>query len=345
MQAFQITGPQQTELREVEQPEAGPGEVLVKVGAAGACHSDLHVMHQPAEEFAFPTPMTLGHENAGWVEASGVGVEGFEPGEPVAIYGIMGCGYCRACRRGADNACRNVPPGGIGLGRDGGMAPYVAVPVEQLIRIGDLDVTQAAPLTDAGLTPYHAISLSRDLLVAGAPVVVIGIGGLGQMAVQILAATTAAEVIAVDLEEDRLQAATDMGANHTVRSDENAADEIREIVGHSGAEVVLDFVGADPTIEIGRQVVATGGQLTIVGLGGGSLEVSTGVATTVPLETRVVVPFWGSRYELVEVIELARSGAIRANVETFPLGEAPTAYERLEAGEIQGRAVVIPESV
>ena len=345
MRAFQITGPQQTELREVEQPEPGPGEVLVKVGAAGACHSDLHVMHQPAEEFAFPAPMTLGHENAGWVEASGPGVEGFEHGESVAIYGILGCGYCRACRRGADNACRNVPPGGIGLGRDGGMAPYVAVPAGQLIRIGDLDVTQAAPLTDAGLTPYHAISLSRDLLLAGAPVVVIGVGGLGQMAVQILAATTAAEVIAVDLEEDRLQVAADMGAAHTVRSDENAADEIREIVGHSGAEVVLDFVGADPTIEIGRQVVATGGQLTIVGLGGGSLQVSTGVATTVPLETRVVVPFWGTRYELVEVIELARSGAIRANVETFPLEEAPTVYERLENGDIRGRAVVVPESV
>ena len=96
MRAFLITGPQQTELREVEQPEPGPGEVLVKVGAAGACHSDLHIMHQPAEEFAFPAPMTLGHENAGWVEASGAGVEGFEPGEPVAIYGILGCGYCQA---------------------------------------------------------------------------------------------------------------------------------------------------------------------------------------------------------------------------------------------------------
>jgi len=291
VRAFQLTGPQTTELRRVEQPEPGPGEVLVKVGAAGACHSDLHVMHQPAEEFVFPTPMTLGHENAGWVEALGSGVEGFEQGEAVAIYGIMGCGYCRACRRGADNACRNVPPGGIGLGRDGGMAPYVSVPAGQLIRIGDLDVTQAAPLTDAGLTPYHAISLSRELLVAGAPVVVIGVGGLGQMAVQILAATTAAEVIAVDIDQERLRTASEMGASHTVRSDESAADEIREITGRSGAEVVLDFVGADPTMDLGRRVVATGGQLTIVGLGGGSMQLSTGVATSLPLETRVVVPF------------------------------------------------------
>lgn len=342
MQAFQITGPQETELREVGRPEPGPGEVLVKVGAAGACHSDLHIMHQPAEEFVFPAPMTLGHENAGWVEEVGAGVEGFERGEAVAIYGIMGCGYCRACRRGADNACRNVPPGGIGLGRDGGMAPYVAVPVQQLIRIGDLDVTQAAPLTDAGLTPYHAISLSRDLLVAGAPVVVIGIGGLGQMAVQILAATTAVEIIAVDVDEDRLRRASEMGAGHTVRSSESAVEEIREITGQSGAEVVLDFVGVDQTMDTGRRVVATGGQLTIAGLGGGSMQLSTGVATPLPLETRVVVPFWGTRYELVEVIELARSGAIRADVETFSLEDAPTAYERLEAGNIQGRAVVVP---
>ncbi len=223
------------------------------------------------------------------------------------------------------------------------MAPYVAVPARQLVQIGDLDVTQAAPLTDAGLTPYHAIALSRDLLVAGAPVVVIGVGGLGQMAIQILAATTATDVIAVDLDEARLQTAADMGASHTIRSDENAAEEIREITGRPGAEVVLDFVGADPTIEIGRRVVATGGQLVIVGLGGGSLRVAAGVVTPVPLETRVVIPFWGARYELVEVIDLARSGAIRAHVETFALEKAPATYQRLEAGEIGGRAVIVPQ--
>ena len=154
MRAFQITGPQQTELREVEQPEPGPGEVLVKVGAAGACPLGP-ARYAPAgrgvrvsrADDARPRERPAGSRLLGRVWRAS------EHGEPVAIYGILGCGYCRACRRGADNACRNVPPGGIGLGRDGGMAPYVAVPAGQLIRIGDLEVTQAAPLTDAGLTP------------------------------------------------------------------------------------------------------------------------------------------------------------------------------------------------
>jgi alcohol dehydrogenase, propanol-preferring len=211
MQALQLTSAHTIELREVAQPDPGPGEVLVKVGAAGACHSDLHLMDAPAEALeAFPVPFTLGHENAGWVEALGPGVNGFELGQPVAIYGIIGCGRCSACLRGRDNECRNVAPSGIGIGRDGGMASYLSVPARQLIPIGDLDVTQAAPLTDAGLTPYHAIELSREALRPGSTCVVVGVGGLGHMAIQILAATTAARIIAVDVEERRLSLAEDL---------------------------------------------------------------------------------------------------------------------------------------
>jgi propanol-preferring alcohol dehydrogenase len=163
MQAFRLVAPHTTELRAAAQPDPGPGEVLVRVGAAGACHSDLHVIDAP-DALGMPLPFTLGHESAGWVEALGAGVVGFERGEPVAIYGIIGCGRCIACIEGRDNECRRVPPGGIGLGRDGGMADFVSVPARQLIAIGDLDVMQAAPLTDAGLTPYHAINITRRSL-------------------------------------------------------------------------------------------------------------------------------------------------------------------------------------
>jgi len=342
MHAFRLTAPLTTELLDIPQPDPAPGEVLVRVGAAGACHSDLHIMDAP-DALGMPVPLTLGHETAGWVEALGPDVKNFERGEAVAIYGIVGCGRCIACLSGHDNECRNVAPGGIGLSRDGGMADYVTVPARQLIPIGELDVTQAAPLTDAGLTPYHAIVRTRRSLRPGSTCVVIGVGGLGHMAVQILAATTSARIVAVDVRTEALDLARHIGAHHTVQSNTDAARHIRELVGPppGGADVVLDFVGAPATVEIARAVVTTGGDIAIVGLAGGSLPVGFG---TVPFETRVIVPFWGTRAELADVIALARAGRIRAHVDRFALADAQTAYERLRAGRLNGRAVIIPES-
>lgn len=346
MRAFRLVAPHRTELsNNTQQPEPGPGEVLVKIGAAGVCHSDLHIIEAPAGS-PYPLPLTLGHENAGWIETLGPGVQGWEKGEPVAVYGIIGCGHCRACLRSRDNECQVMPVGGIGLSQDGGMAEYVRVPARQLLRIGDLDVSQAAPLTDAGLTPYHAIQVSRDLLKPGATCVVIGVGGLGHMAIQILAVTTAARIIAVDLKQDALDLAEQIGAKHVVKSDSEAAQHIRDIVGPApgGADVVLDFVGADPTIAIGASVLATGGRLTLVGLAGGTLKVSPNATGTmgIPFEARVVIPFWGTRAELAEVIALARGGHISAHVEKFSLEKAPAAYEKLQSGKLQGRGVVLP---
>jgi propanol-preferring alcohol dehydrogenase len=288
-----------------------------------------------------PMPFTLGHENAGWIEALGPGVTGLERGTAVAIYGILGCGRCVACLAGRDNECRSVAPGGIGLGRDGGMAEYVAVPARQLIPIGDLDVTQAAPLTDAGLTPYHAVALARRSLRPSSTCVVIGVGGLGHMAVQILAATTAARVIAVDVRADALELARHIGARHAVASNADAARTIRDLVGPApgGADVVFDFVGAQATLDLARSIVTTGGDVVIVGLAGGALPVGFG---TVPFETRVVLSFWGTRAELAEVIALARAGRIRAHVDRFALADAKTAYARLRAGQLEGRAVIVP---
>lgn len=343
MKAFRLTAAHTTTLMEIAEPRPGPGEVLVKVGAAGVCHSDLHVIDAPPG--VFPAPLTLGHENAGWIEALGAGVAGWHVGDAVAIYGILGCGTCAACLRGRDNECRRVVPGGIGLSRDGGMAEYVSVPARQLLAIDGLDVTQAAPLTDAALTPYHAIELARHVLLPGATCVVIGVGGLGHMAVQILAATTAVRIIALDLNDDALELAGRMGAHHTLKSNGDAARFIREIVGPApgGAEAVFDFVGADPTLALAASVVSTGGVLAIVGLAGGALPVRPGVGDTgVPMETRVVIPFWGTRAELADVIALARAGRISAHVERFALDDAAAAYGKLRAGELRGRAVIVP---
>jgi propanol-preferring alcohol dehydrogenase len=342
MRAFRLTAPHTTELRTISQPDPAPGEVLVRVGAAGACHSDLHII-DAADALGMPIPLTLGHENAGWVEALGPGVTGFERGEAVAIYGIVGCDRCVACLAGHNNECRSVAPGGIGLTRDGGMAEYVTVPARQLIPIGDLDMAQAAPLTDAGLTPYHAIALTRRSLRPSSTCIVIGVGGLGHMAVQILAATTSARIVAVDVRAEALDLARQIGAHHTVQSGGDTTRAIRDLVGPppGGADVVLDFVGAQATLEIARAVVATGGDIAIVGLAGGLLGVGFGA---VPFETRVIVPFWGTRAELAEVIALARAGRIRAHVDRFALTDAQTAYDWLRAGRLKGRAVVIPQS-
>ncbi|MGW4157522.1 NAD(P)-dependent alcohol dehydrogenase [Micromonospora chersina] len=344
MRAIRMTVPGVLEQVEVPTPTAGPGEVLLRVGAVGACHSDLHILDAPAG--LFPVPMTLGHEIAGTVDKLGPGVTGWSPGDRAAVYGIIGCGRCRACLRGAENACRVVPVGGIGLSRDGGLAEHVVVPASRLLHVGEMDLTQAAPLTDAGLTPYHAVELARDRLRPGTSCVVIGIGGLGHMALQILVATTAVRIIAVDTSVAALDLASRLGAHDVVQAGPDSVDRIRALVGPppDGADVVLDFVGADPTVTTARQVVATGGQVLLVGLAGGTLPVRpvADEPPTVPLETAVEVPFWGTRAELQEVIALARSGQLQADVQTFPLTEAPEAYEMLRRGEIHGRAVIVP---
>ncbi|GGS11619.1 oxidoreductase [Micromonospora fulviviridis] len=344
MRAIRMTAPGVLEQVEVPTPTAGPGEALLRVAAVGACHSDLHILDAPAG--LFPVPMTLGHEIAGTVDQLGPGVTGWSAGDRAAVYGIIGCGRCRACVRGAENQCRVVPVGGIGLSRDGGLAEHVVVPASRLLHVGEMDLTQAAPLTDAGLTPYHAVELARDRLRPGTSCVVIGIGGLGHMAVQILVATTAVRIIAVDTSVAALDLAARLGAHDVVQAGPDSVDRIRALVGPppDGADVVLDFVGADPTVTTARQVVATGGQVLLVGLAGGTLPVRpvADEPPTLPLETAVEVPFWGTRAELQEVIALGRSGQLQADVQTFPLAEAPDAYELLRRGEIHGRAVIVP---
>jgi alcohol dehydrogenase, propanol-preferring len=332
------------ELREVPDPEPGPGEVVVKVGGSGACHSDLHLLDDfDAGAVPFSPPFTLGHENAGWVDALGAGVSGLEVGQPVAVYGPWGCGWCRNCRLGMENYClrqAEIGASGGGLGRDGGMAPKMLVPSSRLlVPLADLDPVQAAPLTDAALTPYHAIKRSLSLLVPGSTAVVIGAGGLGHMAIQILQALTPATIVAVDQRQEALDLATDVGAHHGVRSGDDAADEIRDITGGDGAELVLDLVGADATLALAAEVVHVLGHLTIVGIGGGTLAVGF---FSVPYEAAVATTYWGSVTELMEVIALAERGMIEAHVTTVGLDDAAGVYDRLRNGDVRGRAVIVP---
>ena len=335
-------------LVEVDDPQPGPGQVVVRVGGAGACHSDLHIMREFGPELGLPwkLPFTLGHENAGWVHSLGAGVAGLEVGQPVAVYGAWGCGACPRCRLGVENYCEDplaapVPSGGSGLGLDGGMAELLLVDdARHLIPLPDgLAPAQAAPLTDAGLTPYHAIRLSWPKLDPTATAVVIGIGGLGHLAVQILKATTAARVIAVDTRPAALELARDNGADLCVEAGEDAVFAIRGATGGRGAEVVLDFVGSDETMRMGAACGRTMGDLTVVGIAGGTLPV---FFFGVPQELSVRTTYWGSRPELVEVLELGARGLIRPMIKTFALEDAMDAYRAMETGSTEGRAVIVP---
>ncbi|MEV5020050.1 NAD(P)-dependent alcohol dehydrogenase [Streptomyces sp. NPDC053780] len=327
----------------VPDPEPGPGQVLLKVTAAGVCHSDIAVMGWPAEGFPYELPLTLGHEGVGTVAALGAGVTGLNEGDAVAVYGPWGCGSCAKCAEGKENYCLRADALGIrppGLGRPGSMAEYLLVDdARHLVPLDGLDPVAAVPLTDAGLTPYHAIKRSLPKLVPGSTAVVIGAGGLGHVAVQLLRALTSARVIALDVSEDKLRLAREVGAHEAVLSDAKAADAVRELTGGMGAEAVFDFVGVAPTVRTAGAVAAVEGDVTLVGIGGGTLPVGFGV---LPFEVSVTAPYWGSRGELIEVLDLARSGALSVHTETYALDDAPLAYERLHAGRVNGRAVILP---
>lgn len=331
------------EVVEIDTPEPGPGQVLLKVTAAGLCHSDEFIMSLPEDQYAYGLPLTLGHEGAGVVEALGEGATGVEVGTSVLVYGPWGCGQCRACAVGAENYCTNAAALGIvppGLGAPGAMAEYMIVDSPRhLVPIGDMDPVKAVPLTDAGLTPYHAVKRALPKLGAGTTAVVIGVGGLGHLGVQMIKQLSGAAVVALDIAQDKLDLARSLGADHVLTSDAAAADAVRELTGGRGADVVIDFVGAQPTVEIAMKAVGIDGKVTIVGVGPGVAGVGF---FTVPFGVDVGTTYWGSRRELMEVVAMAERGQLDIHTEAFGLDQAPQAYERMHEGSLLGRAVVVP---
>lgn len=325
---------------DLEIPKPTGDEVLLKIGGAGVCHSDLHIID---EGIVSGVTFTLGHENAGWVEETGPDVKGFKKGDAVLVYGPWGCGHCKPCQHSQENYCdhQSEQAFGGGLGLNGGMADYMLVPSSRLlVPIHDLDPVIAAPLTDAALTPYAAIKNSLHKLMPDEFVVVIGVGGLGHVALQILSAMTGATIIACDITRERLDFAKKLGAKHTINSmDKDAAEQIRAITGIKKAKVVIDFVGASSTIELGTKIIGLEGDLTIVGLGGGKYEYNM---NGLPFGVRLTNPYWGSRTELMEVVGLARQKKIHIEIEKYSLDQALEVYDKLRKGQIKGRAVLIP---
>jgi propanol-preferring alcohol dehydrogenase len=342
-------------------PEPGPGEVLVRVAANGLCHSDSLMAQMPAEfgvALGWRVPFTLGHEVGGWVAALGDGVDEVHVGDPVALVSPSSCGFCDACRRGAESDCARSDFG-RGFGRDGGLAPYVvAGGVRELVPLGDLDPVAAGPLTDAGATSLHAVKRALAVLApradrsaaaprsvaAGETVVVLGAGGLGSFAVQFLRASSGVRVVAVDRSPERRAVAAGLGAHEVLDGvDGTTVATLRDLTDGTGVGAVLDFVGVDATILCGLSATRRGGAYGLVGAGGGTLRRPW--YGTVP-RGGTVFTFQGSdRSDVHDAVALAASGRVVSHVETFAFDQVGEAYRRLEHGELTGRAVVVPDPV
>jgi propanol-preferring alcohol dehydrogenase len=311
--------------------------VLLRVLAAGVCRTDLALLRDGAAG-----PVTLGHEVVGEVVAHGEGVAAPERGAVVAVYELLGCSRCPACERGDDNVCRDVIPGAIGITRDGGMAEHVVVPARNLVALGDLDPVQAAPLTDAGMTALHAVERARPLLERGATAVVVGIGGLGHLAVQFLRATSEVRVLAVDVDRKRLDFAAEVGADDGVLSGPDAAHGVLAANGGRTVDVVFDFVGAQASLDLAAAVTGRGGAIVVTGGGGGRLSITArmGSGWAPDREVAMVHTVGGGRADLERALALAEAGRVSAHVEVSDLADAGRVLADLGAGNVLGRAVL-----
>ncbi|HQV57547.1 MAG TPA: alcohol dehydrogenase catalytic domain-containing protein [Ilumatobacteraceae bacterium] len=341
MRAFQLVAwDRPAEFREVPIPQPGPGEVLVKIGGVGLCHTDEMFFHAPPGAFPYPLPFTLGHENAGWVAELGAGTEdsGLHVGDAVIVYASSPCGRCPFCVAGAENNCPQAWIG-RGFGHDGGLAEFMLVSnVDWLVPLGDLDPRTVGPLCDAGTTSFHAVQRCRSALDDDrATAVVIGAGGLGGYAIQWIKLLSSAKVIAVDLERHRLDYAEELGADETLIADATTVDRILELTDGLGAEAVLDFVGVDDSLATAVRVGKRLGTIGIVGAGGGTLTMQWG---SIPFECSLWYMQASTINDLGEVVKLAQSGKVRVDVEPFDFEHTADAYAAMSAATTKSRAVV-----
>jgi propanol-preferring alcohol dehydrogenase len=327
---------------------SSPESVLLRIGAAGLCHSDLHLINGDWEKnLPLSLPKTPGHEISGWVEETGSSVPEniLKKGDLAAVFGGWGCGLCVYCKKGDEEMC--VMPKWPGLSQyDGGFSEYLFVPSYKLLVKVDsasgLKPEEIAPLTDAGLTPYRAVKKVRHLLVPGKYIGVIGIGGLGSYAVQYARLLgSGANIVALDHKQDKLQLASDLGADFVVNIERNESiDQINRITGGGGFDVVLDTVSLESTLNLAVRSLNRGGAMVVIGLFGQEIRIP--LFEAVIKEYQLYGSLWGNYNELREVIELAKKRAIKHKIEKFTLHEVNDAIELLRSGNIAGRAVIIP---
>ena len=350
-------------VEEIPVPEPGPGEVLVRVEACGVCHTDLHVMNG---DVAFPTPAALGHEVAGRVAAVGPGVSGLTPGDPIVTSFIMPCGTCRSCAAGRDDLCepffsmnrlrgtlydgtsrlRRLDGETLAMYSMAGLAEYAVVPATAAFRRAEeMAAAEVAILGCAFFTAYGAVRHSARLI-AGERVAVIGTGGVGTGIVQVAAAFGASQIIAVDLQEDKLALAVSCGATHTV--DARSGDAVAAVrdLSDGGVDVAFEAIGMPATVAQATEIVRDGGRVVAVGIGARGATAPIEITRVVRRAISVIGSYGArARQDMPEILRLTELGRLRPGAivtRQFALEETQEAYEALARGAIQGRAVVIP---
>ena len=358
MKAARIVEPNKPlEVSELETPKASGNEVIVKVKAAGVCHSDLHLweggydlgdgVFLKVTDRGVKYPVTPGHEIAGTVAELGNDVKGVSVGDDVLVYPWIGEGECPACKAGNENLCD--APKSIGLFQDGGYAENVKVPhYKYLAKISGIDLDAATSLACSGLTAYTAVKKAN----VNSPefLVIIGAGGLGLMAIQLAKAITKAKIICIDNDDKKFETAKKMGADFVINTNVvgsvstgtgGPVEKIISICNGKGADSVIDFVNAPQTAKTGLAILRKRGNLVLVGLFGGSIDLSL---VTIPLKSLTIQGAYTGNYnDMVELIELAKKGVIKPVIsKRYTIDEANEALENLKARKIIGRAVINP---
>jgi len=327
-------------LEDVAEPTAdGPFDVIVRIGAAGLCRTDLHIQEgQWAEKSGVELPYIPGHENAGWVHEIGSGVTNVEVGDTVIVHPFISCGLCRPCRRGDDMHCLNGAFPGIGI--DGGFAQLLKTSARSVVKLDpSLQPKDIAALADAGLTAIHAVKKAIPVLGPGTRAVVIGAGGLGHIGIQCLKAMTPAEIIVIDPSEAALALAGEVGADRTVRVDGSHVDTIKELTDGLGAEAIIDFVGEKGAIEDGIAMVQDGGFYYVIGYGE-NLDIPT--IDVISREISFIGNLVGTYVDLEDLMTLTAQGQVRLHTTTYPLDAINDAMHDLDQGRLQGRGILVP---
>ena len=327
-------------LDEVEEPKAvGPLDVVVQIGAAGLCRTDLHIQEgQWAEKSGVSLPYIPGHENAGWIHEIGPAVTNVQPGDTVIVHPFITCGLCRFCRAGDDMHCLNGSFPGIN--RDGGFAEFLLTSARSVVKLDSgLEPKDIAALADAGLTAIHAVKKAIPVLGAGTRAVVIGAGGLGHIGVQCLKAYTPAEIIVIDPSEKALALASELGADRTVVVDGTHVEQVRELTDGLGAEAIIDFVGEKGAIEDGIAMVQDGGFYYVIGYGE---NINIPTIDVISREISFIGNLVGTYNDLVDLMTLTAQGKVSLHTTTYPLDAINDAMADLDGGRLQGRGILIP---
>lgn len=318
----------------------GPLDVIVKIGGAGVCRTDLHILEGQWAAVQNPDlPYVIGHENAGWVHEVGEGVTNVAVGDTVILHPQPSCGLCRACRAGKDMQCSNAFFPGLS-NDDGGMAEYLRTTARACVKLDPAtNPADVAALADAGITAYHAVRKAIPLLHPGTTAVVQGAGGLGHIGIQCIAALTGARIVVVDSNWDALALAEQIGADEIVRADGTHVEAVRDLTDGLGAQVVFDFVAEQGAEMDGWNMTAPDGSYFVIGYGG---ELRIPTLDIIATERNIVGNIVGTYTDLAELMVLAQAGKVTLRTQKYPLDEAVQALHDLDAGKVRGRAILVP---